>query len=148
MAITLNVAQELETHPVEVWRLLLASYEFEFPATPLFEEFVFRGVVFAGLLEVFVYAALGQYHVDPKKSALLTWRAAWSANLLATIVFVGAHWPYWIFTDGLGASLIMKSLPVFLLSLVLGMLFARGRSIWPCVLLHWINNELSALVSG
>ena len=107
---------------------------------------MFRGVVFSGLLEVFMYAALGQYEGDTQRRALLTWRAAWSANLLATIVFVGAHWPYWIYTDGLGSTLAMRSIPVFLLSLVLGMLFARGRSLWPCVLLHWINNELSALV--
>ena len=146
LAISLNVARELGTRPSEVWRLLAKVYQLEFPATPLFEELVFRGVVFSGLLEVFMYAALGQHQDDAQKRALSTWRAAWSANLLATIVFVGAHWPYWIYTDGLGSTLVMRSIPVFLLSLVLGMLFARGRSLWPCVLLHWINNELSALV--
>jgi hypothetical protein len=146
LAISLNVARQLGAAPGEVWRLMLERYQVEFPATPLFEELVFRGVVFSGLLEVFTYAALGQHEEDPRKRALITWRAAWSANVLATVVFVGAHWPYWIYTDGLGTTVVMRSVPVFLLSLVLGMLFARGRSLWPCVLLHWINNELSALV--
>ena len=38
MAISLNVARELGTHPVEVWHRLFEAYELEFPATPLFEE--------------------------------------------------------------------------------------------------------------
>lgn len=145
LAITLNVARELGTNPIAVWKHLLQNYSFEFPATPLFEELVFRGVVFASLLEVALTAvALSQYD-DRARSALSRWRAAWAANLLATVVFVGAHWPYWIYTEGL-STLLMKSLPVCLLSLVLGMLFARGRSIWPCVLLHWANNELSGMI--
>ena len=146
LAISLNVARELGTHPVAVWQRLANDYHFEFPATPLFEELVFRGVVFAGLLDVtLTVVALAKQGVDDTISALSRWRAAWVANVLATVVFVGAHWPYWIYTEGID-TLWMKSLPVTLLSLVLGMLFARGRSLWPCVVLHWANNELSSLI--
>ena len=144
-AITLNVARELETNPLAVWRYLLEHYSFEFPATPLFEELVFRGVVFASLLEIALFAAMTQSDATPRTSAVSRWKAAWLANFLATVVFVGAHWPYWIYTEGIN-TIFMKSLPVFLLSLVLGMLFARGRSLWPCVILHWANNELSSLI--
>lgn len=147
-AISLNVARELGTNPGAVWQYLFTHYRFEFPATPLFEELVFRGVVLSALLEIAVTSVAFRHPGESGPPAQLSrWRAAWSANVLATVVFVGAHWPYWIYTEGLD-TLAMKSLPVFLLSLVLGMLFARGRSIWPCVLLHWANNELSALVSN
>lgn len=144
LAISLNVARELETTPAVVWERLLRNYTFEFPSTPLFEELVFRGVVLASLLEIALSPAM-QGNASTPPSPLSRWRAAWGANVLATVVFVGAHWPYWIYTEGF-EKLAMKSLPVLLLSLVLGMLFARGRSLWPCVLLHWVNNELSALV--
>ncbi len=145
-AISLNVARELDTTPLAVWQRLIASFSLEFPATPLFEELVFRGVVFSGLLDTtFASAALSAAHFDEPLTPMARWRAAWAANVLATVVFVGAHWPYWIYSEG-PSTLFMKSLPVCLLSLVLGMLFARGGSIWPCVLLHWMNNELSALV--
>lgn len=145
LAISLNVARELGTTPANVWQRLLRNYSFEFPSTPLFEELVFRGVVLACLLEIALSSAMLPRETNSPPSPLSRWRAAWGANVLATVVFVGAHWPYWIYTDGFD-KLAMKSLPVLLLSLVLGMLFARGRSLWPCVLLHWANNELSALV--
>ena len=145
LAISLNVARELSITPGSVWERLLRNYSFEFPSTPLFEELVFRGVVLAGLLDITLMSVLLEQGASGPPTPLSRWRAAWGANVLATVVFVGAHWPYWIYTEGLD-KLAVKSLPVLLLSLVLGMLFARGRSIWPCVLLHWANNELSALV--
>jgi membrane protease YdiL (CAAX protease family) len=145
LAISLNVSRELKTHPAAVWQHLIGSYEFEFPATPFFEELVFRGVVFSSLLEIALATTFAGPSVDEASAAVSRWKAAWAANLLATVVFVGAHWPYWIYTAGV-TTLLMKSLPVFLLSLVLGMLFARGRSLWPCVILHWVNNELSSLI--
>jgi membrane protease YdiL (CAAX protease family) len=145
LAISLNVARELGLTPGSVWERLIRNYSFEFPSTPLFEELVFRGVVLAGLLDITLTSVLLEQGASGFPTPLSRWRAAWGANVLATLVFVGAHWPYWIYTEGL-EKLAVKSLPVLLLSLVLGMLFARGRSLWPCVLLHWANNELSALV--
>lgn len=145
LAISLNVARELAITPGSVWERLAHNYSFEFPSTPLFEELVFRGVVLAGLLDVTLTSVLLEQGASGAPTPLSRWRAAWGANVLATVVFVGAHWPYWIYSEGLD-KLAVKSLPVLLLSLVLGMLFARGRSLWPCVLLHWANNELSALV--
>jgi membrane protease YdiL (CAAX protease family) len=145
LAITLNVGRELELSVSDVWRRWLGSYAFEFPATPLFEELVFRGVVFSELL--WLFAAGSERPGDSlAQRSLKRWRAAWSANVLASLVFVGAHWPYWIYQEGIGATLAYRSVPILLLSLVLGMLFARASSIWPCVLLHWINNELSGLL--
>lgn len=73
-------------------------------------------------------------------------KRAWFANLGASLVFVGMHWPWWIYVEGLSFGIFVKSLPVFLLSLVLGVVFTRGRSLWPCVLLHWLNNSLAGLV--
>jgi len=144
-AISLNVARELKTNPIAVWQYLVSHYQFEFPSTPLFEELVFRGVVFASLLEIALYTTMAGSQPNVQAAAIHRWKAAWLANFLATMVFVGAHWPYWIYTEGF-STIFMRSLPIFLLSLVLGMLFARGRSIWPCVILHWANNELSSLI--
>ncbi len=110
--------------------------------TPLFEELVFRGVVFSELLRL--SGLSGAAKPLPLRDRI---QRAWLANLGASLVFVGMHWPWWIFTEGL-ATLPMRSLPVFLLSLVLGVVFARGRSLWPCVWLHWLNNSLSQLADG
>lgn len=144
-AVSLNVARELQVTPIEVWRRLFTVHSFAFPDAPLFEELVFRGVVFSELLWLLAAQADLAQGSDADRG-LRVWRAAWSANVAATIVFVGIHWPYWIYADGLGAGLLLKSLPIALLSLVLGMLFARSSSIWPCVAVHWFNNELSALL--
>jgi membrane protease YdiL (CAAX protease family) len=72
----------------------------------------------------------------------------WLANLTASLVFTGLHWPWWIFTQGFSPQFFMKTGGVFLISLVLGMLFVRSRSLWPAVALHWLNNCLSALASS
>lgn len=143
VAVSVDVARKLNTNIAEVWLLLLSRGTFEGFQTPFFEELVFRGVIFSELLNL---SGLSQ------RAELLPFSAriqrAWLANLGASLVFVGMHWPWWIYVDGLGLGLFVKSLPVFLLSLVLGVVFARGRSLWPCVLLHWLNNSLAQLVGA
>lgn len=140
LAISIDVASKLEVSVLRVWPLLWERKTFEGFQTPFFEELVFRGVIFSELLAL---SGLSQ------QASLLPLRKrierAWLANLGASVVFVGMHWPWWIFTEGLGLSLLIKSLPVFLLSLVLGVVFLRGKSLWPCVLLHWLNNSLAQL---
>lgn len=141
LAVSVDVARKLNATIPEVWLLLWSRGNFEGFQTPFFEELVFRGVIFSEMLNL---SGLSQ------RAELLPLRVriqrAWLANLGASLVFVGMHWPWWIYVDGLGLGLFIKSLPVFLLSLVLGVVFARGRSLWPCVLLHWLNNSLAQLV--
>lgn len=139
LAVSVDVARKLGLGLGEVWWRLVATQTFEGPETPLFEELVFRGVVFSELLRLSVLSSAEE--PLPLRERI---QRAWLANLAASLVFVGMHWPWWIFTEGL-STLPMRSLPVFLLSLVLGVVFARGKSLWPCVWLHWINNSLSQL---
>lgn len=143
LAVSVDVSRKLNVQLAEVWVELWRRGAFEGFQTPFFEELVFRGVIFSELLSL---SGLSQQaRLLPFATRI---KRAWLANLGASLVFVGMHWPWWIFTEGLGVGLFMKSLPVFLLSLVLGVVFARGRSIWPCVGLHWLNNSLAQLAGS
>ena len=143
VAVSVDVARKLGTTVPGVWVKLVSDGRFEGFETPFFEELVFRGVIFSELL---LLSGLD----DTARPLPFTTRLkrAWLANLAAGLVFVGMHWPWWIFTGGLGISLLEKSLPILLLSLVLGVVFARGQSLWPCVLLHWLNNSLAQLAGS
>lgn len=143
LAVSVDVSRKLNVQIAEVWLELWRRGAFEGFQTPFFEELVFRGVIFSELLSL---SGLSQHaELLPFTTRI---KRAWLANLGASLVFVGMHWPWWIFTEGLGTGLLMKSLPVFLLSLVLGVVFARGRSLWPCVVLHWLNNSLAQLAGS
>ncbi len=137
--VSLDVAHKLNVAAPHVWVAALRRAPESFPVAPLFEELIFRGVIFAELLSL-----LGvNRHI--RRDDLRARGRVWLANLAQSLVFVGLHWPWWILADGIGASFFQKSGGVFLLSLVLGMVFVRGRSLWPCILLHWMNNLLSSL---
>lgn len=140
LAVSIDVARKSQSDLASVWGRLVHELSFAFPATPLFEELVFRGVILSELVVLFGMAS--------SQSALAVVRARfWLANLVSSLVFTGLHWPWWIYTEGIDSpEMWMKSAGVFLLSMVLGVLFVRGQSLWPCVLLHWLNNELSRLL--
>jgi membrane protease YdiL (CAAX protease family) len=140
LAVSLDVARKLDRTPGEVWRELVATLAWELPVAPFFEELIFRGVILAQLLLV-----LGAMQGDHPASTAERLRV-WLANLTASMIFTGLHWPWWIYSGGWGPEFWTQSAGVFLISLVLGMVFVGGRSIWPCVVLHWLNNELSRLV--
>ncbi len=38
-----------------------------------------------------------------------------------------------------------RTLPVLVTGIVLGFVFAQTRSVWACVVLHWLNNQLSQM---
>lgn len=143
LAVSIDVADKLNISVQEVWVLLFERRAFEDFQTPFFEELVFRGVIFSELLGL-----SGLSHRAELLPFSTRIQRAWLANLGASLVFVGMHWPWWIFDGGLGLHILLKSLPVLLLSLVLGVVFARGKSLWPCVLLHWLNNSLAQLAGN
>jgi membrane protease YdiL (CAAX protease family) len=66
-------------------------------------------------------------------------------NVAVSILFVLIHWPNWIWTGSFGAGKLVVSGSILLLSLVLGYTVRWSRSIWPAILLHIMNNVLSAL---
>ncbi len=102
---------------------------------PLFEELVFRGVVVSEALSVARESA----------PSVGSWRwRYWGAQLAAAALFTLVHWPWWLMDRGLEGTLA-ASLPLFATGLILGVVFGQTRSLWPCVLLHWVNNELSVV---
>src|SRR5690606_9388160 len=94
LAVSIDVARKSQSDVISVWGRLIHEVSFAFPATALFEELVFRGVILSELL-----ALLG---VASSQSALAVVRARfWLSNLLSSLVFTGLHWPWWIYTDGI-----------------------------------------------
>jgi membrane protease YdiL (CAAX protease family) len=139
LAVSLDVARKLGVTPWAVWERLLTGETFAPPIGEFFEEFVFRGILLSEFLVVFGGAS-GESSPVPSNRARF-----WLANVAASLVFVGLHWPWWIYTEGFGVLFATRSVGVFLISLVLGMLLIQCRSLWPCVALHWLNNALSGL---
>jgi len=90
---------------------------------PLFEEVLFRG---------YVYQA---------RRNQMPWM---SAALLSGALFAAAHWPGWLYMQGLHAGLIMQTASITVIGFVLGAVFECGRSLWPCIVLHLCNNLLWA----
>jgi membrane protease YdiL (CAAX protease family) len=139
-AVSLDVARKLSVPTSEVWQRLLTEFQWAFPTAPLFEELTFRGVLLAELLSLLAV------EVKAPEAPVTRRQRAWLANLAASVAFTGLHWPWWIFTGGMAGDFWEKTAGVLLISLVLGMLFIASRSLWPCVVLHWLNNALSGLV--
>lgn len=130
-----STARQLDTSCVDLTRALVHQARPRLTA-PLFEEAVFRGVLLSEALTL------------ARESApdVASWRRRfWAAQVLVASLFTLVHWPWWLVERGLEATLA-ASLPLFTTGLVLGVVFGQTRSLWPCVLLHWLNNELSVLV--
>ncbi len=102
---------------------------------PIFEELVFRGVILSEMLN--------WTHANSKDPWGLRARY-WAAQIACAAFFVFIHWPAWWASLGLWA-VAERSLPIFAVGMVLGFVFAHTRSIWPCIWLHWLNNELSLM---
>jgi membrane protease YdiL (CAAX protease family) len=102
---------------------------------PVFEELVFRGVLVSEAVTI----------VRETTSDLSRLRRRfWGVQLGCAAVFTLVHWPFWLRTTGLSATL-QSSVPLVMTGLVLGVIFVSTRSIWVCIGLHWLNNELSLL---
>jgi membrane protease YdiL (CAAX protease family) len=85
---------------------------------PLVEEWVYRGVLYAGLRRV---------------------AGIWPSVMLVAVLFAGVHFPqYW----GAWAGLIGISI----LSLTLTIIRAKTKSILPCVAVHVVFNAISSVV--
>jgi len=68
----------------------------------------------------------------------------WKANIMTSLLFVAIHWPGWILIHNYEIGLILKmSLETFILAILLGYLLKKANSLWPCVMLHGVNNFIS-----
>ena len=93
--------------------------------SPLLEELLFRGLVMKELM------------------ALLP---AYLAAALTSLLFAGAHLPFWLSHGGLTQAMIANAFGVFAFSVVACFLFAMTKSIWPPTVAHIANNILSSLL--
>jgi uncharacterized protein len=97
----------------------------QFLISPLFEEILFRGLVM---------------------KELMTLLPTYLANVLTSLLFVGAHLPYWLSHGGPTQAMFANCFGVFAFSVLAGWLFARSASTWPPTVAHIANNILSALL--
>jgi membrane protease YdiL (CAAX protease family) len=84
---------------------------------PVAEEFFFRGFFF---------------------SALRNWKGMWPAAVITGLVFGGIH---------VGSAEAAFLLPLAFFGFVLCLVYARTRSLYPCMALHCANNSLAFGVS-
>lgn len=105
--------------------LLVGFLSFLVP--PLLEELLFRSFVLKETLRLMPLAA---------------------ANVLTSLLFVGAHLPYWLSHGGLTSPMAARCGGVFLFSLLAGWVFVKSGSVWPAVLAHVANNLLASLLTA
>ncbi|MCB9893862.1 MAG: CPBP family intramembrane metalloprotease [Planctomycetes bacterium] len=111
---------------------ILAWYVMAVVAAPLMEEFVFRVVLFGATRRLLT-------DLSPAKG----WRhpGLWIAFALSIGAFVLAHGIIlWTPDEGLVWGWTVGILPLTLLSVILTLLYAHTRSIWPSMLYHALHN--------
>jgi uncharacterized protein len=103
------------------WPSILAGVFF----SPISEEILFRGFFLNRLSESLRF---------------------WKSNLIAALLFMLAHWPYWLSRNGFSPQVIKDSVNVFLLGCLFGWLMKKTNSLWPAIGAHIANNSLSGLI--
>ena len=95
---------------------------------PITEEILFRGYIQQKLTELYRFQ---------------------KALLITSILFVAIHFPGWLLINSVYDSslfqLIDTSLRIFFLSLFLGWLVHKTKSLYPSILVHSGNNFISAI---
>jgi len=105
----------------------LAGLAFLFVSSAI-EEILFRGLVLKELLNTLSPLA---------------------ANIVTSLLFVAIHWPHWLWNRGLTEGVFADTAGVFLISLLLGWIYLRTKSVWPCIVAHTLNNVVAgSLVAG
>ena len=92
--------------------------------SPVIEEILFRGLLLKELASLM---------------------PQWSANLLTSLLFAGIHLPFWLSHGGSSETVLANTVGVLIFSLVAGWLYLKSASVWPSVLVHIVNNCISAL---
>jgi membrane protease YdiL (CAAX protease family) len=103
------------------WLTILAGVFF----SPICEEVLFRGFFLNRLHESLRF---------------------WKANVISALLFMLAHWPYWVSKNGFSPHVIKDSVNVFLLGCLFGWLMQKTNSLWPAIGAHIVNNFLSSLI--
>lgn len=102
--------------PANPWVLI------SFPFAPIFEELVFRGFIFSHILQT---------------------RGKVKAVLISSVLSVFIQFPSWIFISGFqGEQFLSLTGIVLLFSLLQGVVRLYGKSVYPPILIHLVNNAL------
>ena len=91
------------------------------------EELLFRGLVFQQLRRT---------------------RSFQRANLLTALLFLLIHWPGWLYMQGPHWGLVPLSASILVAGWVFGWMMETTQSLWPPIVLHLLNNVLSAVLLG
>jgi membrane protease YdiL (CAAX protease family) len=100
---------------------------------------ILTGVFFSPICEEILFRG---FFLNRLNESLSFWRS----NIIAGLLFVLAHWPYWISKKGFSPQVIKDSVNVFLLGCLFGWLMKKANSLWPAIGAHIANNFLSGLI--
>ena len=134
LLLVVGTASQRNTSPVELVTSLVEHAQPRLVA-PVFEELVFRSILLAEALDWARATSSTPRQLHQK---------FWGAQLFVAAFFTAIHVPYWLSQNGFSATLTSCG-PLLMTGLVLGLVFATTRSLWVCIALHWLNNELSLL---
>jgi uncharacterized protein len=116
----------------------------------IIEESVFRGFLFQQFQHWF--APLTDKITDEDEEPLAAWVPRWSevwACLLMAGLFAAIHFPLWLLYVH-PSLLLMGTSTIFniFLGITLCALFRYSRSLWPCIIIHMMNNLITLLFFG
>ena len=76
----------------------------------------------------------------------------WKANLFVSLLFVGIHFPIWyVNADKIGHNLLawLQLIAfIYCFSLLQGYLLRKSGSLWPCIMMHMMNNFMVLALVG
>ena len=76
----------------------------------------------------------------------------WKANLFVSFLFVSIHFPIWyVNADKIAHNVVAWSQLItfiFGFSLLQGWLFRKSNSLWPCIMMHMMNNFMALALVG
>ncbi|HLG65871.1 MAG TPA: type II CAAX endopeptidase family protein [Ktedonosporobacter sp.] len=70
----------------------------------------------------------------------------WQASALSSLLFVCLHFPYWLSIGKSPLYFLSAGLYIFVLACILCFVLKRSGSLWPCIIIHGLNDLLSLIV--
>jgi uncharacterized protein len=94
-------------------------------------------VLVAGLIEEILFRG---YFLQTMRKTF----SFWKANVLVSLMFVSIHFPIWYVNADHIAHHVVGWLQlitfIFFFSILQGWLFRKSGSLWPCIMMHMMNN--------
>ena len=92
-------------------------------------------IILVGLSEEVVFRGLILQQVEEMTASF------WTANIVQTVLFALTHVPYWL---SQGQSITFGLIGFVLVAgFILGLIFKKTKSLWPCMIIHSVNNFCS-----